>query len=215
MLQYDDLLNVPVQENNEALVAVQDFSPDIMCQYEKFDMEPYVDDRMLLRAGVAKLLELASQTLKQQDSTARLKLVYAYRHPVVQERYFLKRVEELGIQFPNLAKKEIKHRAHLLSASPDVAGHPTGGAVDITIMKGKQGIDMGTRIADFSDPEKIQTYYPHLTALQHTNRLWLRSIMMSQGFAPFDGEWWHFSYGDKEWAAYYSKKAAIYGPILL
>lgn len=74
---------------------------------------------------------------------------------------------------------------------------------------------MGTRIADFFDPEKIQTYYSHLTALQHTNRLWLRNLVMSQGFAPFDGEWWHFSYGDKEWAAYYSRQAAIYGPILL
>lgn len=126
MLQYDDLLDVPVQENGEELVVVQDFFPDIICQYEKFDMEPYVGDRMLLRVGTAKLLQLASQTLKQEDPTARLKLVYAYRHPIVQERYFLKRVEELGIQFPNLAEKDIKRRAHLLIASPDVAGHPAG-----------------------------------------------------------------------------------------
>lgn len=215
MIQYDDLLNVPVQENGEKLVIVQDFSPDIICQYEKFDMEAYIGDRMLLRASVVNLLQMVSQTLKQQDSTACLKLVYAYRHPIFQERYFLKRVEELEIQFPNLAEKEIKRRAHLLSASPDVAGHPAGGAVDIIILQGNQETDMGTRIADFSNPEKIQTYHPHLTVLQNTNRLWLRNIMMSQGFAPFDGEWWHFSYGDREWAAYYNKSAAIYGPILL
>ncbi|MDR3125675.1 MAG: hypothetical protein LBU20_01195 [Candidatus Nomurabacteria bacterium] len=36
--------------------------------------------------------------------------------------------------------------------------------------------------------------------------MWRFSIlkpMMSQGFAPYDGEWWHFSYGDREWAAWY------------
>ena len=31
--------------------------------------------------------------------------------------------------------------------------------------------------------------------------------MVSEGFAPFYGEWWHFSYGDREWAAFYEKEA--------
>ncbi len=215
MLQYDNLLNILVQENGESLVAVQDSIPDIVCQYEKFDMEPYAGNRMLVRMDVMERLQLVSRLLQKRDSAARLKLVYAYRHPVVQERYFLKREEELKIHFPNLLHEDIKRRAHLLSASPDVAGHPTGGAVDITILRGEQEIDMGTRIADFSDTEKIQTYYPNLTDLQKSNREWLRQIMMAQGFAPFDGEWWHFSYGDREWAAYYSKQIAIYGTIVL
>jgi D-alanyl-D-alanine dipeptidase len=37
--------------------------------------------------------------------------------------------------------------------------------------------------------------------------------MLGVGFAPFDGEWWHFSYGDKEWAAYYNKPNAVYEQI--
>jgi D-alanyl-D-alanine dipeptidase len=37
--------------------------------------------------------------------------------------------------------------------------------------------------------------------------------MTSVGFAPFDGEWWHFSYGDREWAYFYKKKNALYGQI--
>ncbi len=41
----------------------------------------------------------------------------------------------------------------------------------------------------------------------------LRNVMVSVGFAPFDGEWWHFCYGDKEWAVYYNKPAACYAPI--
>ncbi|QQR69366.1 MAG: hypothetical protein IPI58_01405 [Alphaproteobacteria bacterium] len=37
--------------------------------------------------------------------------------------------------------------------------------------------------------------------------------MTSVGFAPFDGEWWHFSYGDREWAKYYGRSHAIYSQI--
>jgi len=34
--------------------------------------------------------------------------------------------------------------------------------------------------------------------------------MVEAGFAPFTGEWWHFSYGDREWAAIWGRDAAIY-----
>lgn len=34
--------------------------------------------------------------------------------------------------------------------------------------------------------------------------------MMLYGFAPYDGEWWHFSFGDKEWAFYYKKEATLF-----
>ena len=32
-------------------------------------------------------------------------------------------------------------------------------------------------------------------------------------FVNFPGEWWHFCYGDKMWAAYKNKKECKYGYI--
>ena len=37
--------------------------------------------------------------------------------------------------------------------------------------------------------------------------------MVAEGFAPFDGEWWHFSYGDREWAAFYGLSQTLYAHI--
>ncbi len=34
--------------------------------------------------------------------------------------------------------------------------------------------------------------------------------MTAAEFAPFWGEWWHYSFGDCEWATYYEKPNAIY-----
>ena len=49
-----------------------------------------------------------------------------------------------------------------------------------------------------------------LKTFEYNNRMLLRKVMMQAGFAPYDGEWWHFSYGDKEWAYYYKKKRYLY-----
>jgi D-alanyl-D-alanine dipeptidase len=34
--------------------------------------------------------------------------------------------------------------------------------------------------------------YPGMTAQARTNRLFLRELMRSAGFKPYDREWWHF-----------------------
>jgi D-alanyl-D-alanine dipeptidase len=94
-----------------------------------------------------------------------------------------------------------------------VSGHPTGGAVDIILVdKQKSDLDFGSSLYDLSSP--LCHYFAlGITKVAKQNRQLLRTIMMSVGFAPFDGEWWHFSYGDKEWAYYYKKPYAIYDQV--
>lgn len=216
ILQYTDLITVPVYDNGEPLLEVGDLLPDVLCEYQKQDMIPYVGNRFFLREGVIERLRSTIIALKKEFSGYRFKLVYAYRHPEIQVRYFEARKDQLRLSDPRLTSEELRERAHLLSASPDVAGHPTGGAIDITLVDeaGKE-IDMGTSIADFSQGEKILTFCPSVAYEEQENRLFLRRLLMAAGFAPFDGEWWHFSYGDREWAKYYEKKAAIYDQVKL
>jgi len=73
-------------------------------------------------------------------------------------------------------------------------------------------VDMGNAISDYSDPDIIKTF-AEVTSEQASYRKILHDAMIAQGFAPFYGEWWHFSYGDREWATFYGTKKAIYGPI--
>jgi polar amino acid transport system ATP-binding protein len=83
--------------------------------------------------------------------------------------------------------------AHKKVAEPSVAGHPTGGAVDVRI-KGMPDLSFENCEYNQEDPNERR----------------LNEAMVDAGFAPFWGEWWHFSYGDREWAAYYGKESAIY-----
>lgn len=98
--------------------------------------------------------------------------------------------------------------------SSDTGGHQTGGAVDCTLCSADgTPLDMGTEYLGFND--KTRTAYRHLTDAQRRNRQILCRAMQSAGFVNFPNEWWHFSYGDKMWAAYSHNSVAIYGSVTM
>ena len=83
--------------------------------------------------------------------------------------------------------------------------HTTGAAVDISLL------DNDGKEINLSDP--FLKYYdePHLISTKITKeaqekRLLLHKLMTEENFAPNKNEYWHFSYGDNDWAEYYKKK---------
>ena len=173
-------------------------------------MQKYLGENIIVRETVAKKLLEISKKLKAVNSDFRLRVVYGYRHPDVQLKYF--KNKKLEIQKNNLTdtEDELNEKTHIFVADPRVGGHQSGGAVDITITTPKGDLDMGTKIADYSNEEKIQTFSLQVTEEQENNRKLLHGLMVSEEFAPFYGEWWHFSYGDLEWAAFYKKEKSLY-----
>jgi len=82
----------------------------------------------------------------------------------------------------------------------------------VTVTLDGKPVDMGCDYPDFESPN-LHTFAGGLSETQKSNRMLLREAMMNAGFAPFNGEWWHFSYGDREWAAFYGKPNAIYSQV--
>ncbi len=81
-------------------------------------------------------------------------------------------------------------------------------------------VDMGTGFDDFGK-EAQTNYYETIPQDQispddlkrRNNRRLLYKIMNSVGFLNYPGEWWHFSYGDQEWAANKKQNAALFGEV--
>lgn len=212
MLSYDDLAVIAQGISNEPLVSVRKYSPSIVAMYNKPDMRVYTGDTILVRESVAKKLAAVNKSLTMTNGLV-LKVVYGYRHPDVQKQYFYNRKVELHKENPDISEAELVRLTHNFVAVPSVAGHPTGGAIDVTLVdKSGEELDLGNVIADYTNPDIIKTF-ASVTKKQAANRTMLHDAMVSQGFAPFYGEWWHFSYGDREWAAFYNKKKALYGAI--
>lgn len=204
MLGYSDLVGVPVRPVQEKLVPIESME-NLVTKPINSEMQPYTGMKIYVRTSVASRLHQAARALAVKDARLKLQVVYGYRALSIQRRLFLKYKNRLEKQY---AGDDLIEATHRLIAVPEIAGHPTGGAVDIQIIRDDMPIDMGTNIWEFV--KNSFAFSPFINRAAQANRKLLRNVMMEAGFAPFDGEWWHFSYGDKEWATYYKKSSAMY-----
>lgn len=212
ILTYDEMASAEQGASQEPLVDVRKYDPSIVSEHEQSDMQVYTGESILVRDTVARKLAAANEQL-QTEYNLRLRVVYGFRHPKVQEKYFRERKAALRRENPEMSEYNLIRLVHDFVAVPDVAGHPMGAAVDLTLVDDSNNpVDMGNAISDYSDPDIIKTF-AEVTSEQASYRKILHDAMIAQGFAPFYGEWWHFSYGDREWATFYGTKKAIYGPI--
>lgn len=214
-VKYVDLLTINKIDSkmaNEEFIFLPEKNSDVIGKYsDKCNMLDY-DKRVPVRKSVYEKLKCVAQKLKKIDENYVLHVVYGYRAMEMQIKYF----NEIYEQAKNNFDKEIDlyEYIHEKIAVPKVAGHPTGGAVDIEIWdtKNNKSLDFGSDILDWNT-QKCYYENEELTETERKIRKLLRTVMMSEGFAPYDGEWWHFSYGDKEWAFYYKKEMALYNQV--
>lgn len=208
MVKYTDLMNIQTKECNEPLMKIIGIPSGYLPQMQ--DMKQFVGNNILVRKDVYNRLSDAQKLLQSTDKKLSLYVTYGYRTLQIQTMRFLKRLAVEGQKYypdPN----ELYEAVHRSVAVPSVSGHPTGGAVDLYIIDKKTGkqLDFGSPMYDYTTL-KYYVFSSEVTAIQKKNRMMLRNFMMKVGFAPFDGEWWHFSYGDREWAFYYKKPFALY-----
>jgi zinc D-Ala-D-Ala dipeptidase len=210
-LTYRELQAVPVHENSDPMVGLKGrFSGRVMILDER--MREFTGDDIYVRKPVAQRLDMATQILKGIWHDAELEVVYGYRHLDIQTAFFEVQKERAAKAFPGASDIELAEAAHRFTAVPEVAGHPTGGAVDLRVRRGDGSLaPMGTEYAQFDNDTYV--FSPFIARECWHNRQILRYCLLQVGFAPFDGEWWHFSFGDREWAKYFFKPAALYSQI--
>lgn len=161
------------------------------------------------RLSVVKKIKQVAELLKPKGFA--LLIFELYRNMDKQHQMRNVQKDVLQQQFPNYTEQQI---VSLLNRriSFENGGHQTGGAVDLTICTTKgEPLDMGTSYLEFN--AATPTHNSQLTIEQKKNRALLLSVMKKVGFVNYPLEWWHFSYGDKMWAAYSNSSMAIYGNI--
>lgn len=90
--------------------------------------------------------------------------------------------------------------------------HQTGGAVDLTLSWNEMPLSLGTAFDDFTPRAHLRALEDEPGLARDLRRL-LHHAMVAEGFAPFDQEWWHYSWGDQAWAAATDVRRAIYGAV--
>jgi D-alanyl-D-alanine dipeptidase len=211
---YLDLLKTQVKECNEELVKADYFDSSIILKESEINLFPCDNsqENWLVRKEVAQKLAYVNKKLMNLFGHLCVYISSGLRNSGVQDKVFYKYRDALAQKrqtFTNLYDFIEEINQHI--AVPTVAGHLTGGAVDITIYDTSREatLDMGSLMYELLS-DKISWKAKSLTYEQQKNRMLLYHLMVSEEFAPTMSKWWQFSYGDRQWAVYYNKPHAIY-----
>ena len=185
-------------------VLLADFVPQIVQEIRYHSTYNFIGERIdgyeepvaLLTKEAARALKAVSSELIVQGY--RLKVFDAYRPACAVRQFVLWGIEDQDIRvkhyfYPTLEKQVLFAEGYIAKKS----SHSRGSAVDLTLLDMKTGkeLDMGSPFDLFS--EASHPDYRGITEEQYDNRMLLRRVMIRNGFAPIDCEWWHFALQDE------------------
>lgn len=221
---WDEVRKIPIKENNEKLIPLNLYPERIIVQPQYFlqGIKGALPECYVRESVYEKLLEAANLL----PSGYKLVIFDTWRPIQVQQSLFDILKEKLIRQYPSESEEEIIKRTLTFVALPSKdptrpSPHNTGGAVDLTIADDKgRLLEMGTEYDDATEKAKT-TYFEKLLEegkelskeekKSLENRRLLFNIMTSVGFTNYLDEWWHYDYGNQNWAWVSNRKYALYG----
>ena len=181
-------------------VLLADFVPQIVQEIRYYSTFNFIGERIDgYEEPVALLTKEAARALKSIVGELlvqgyRLKVFDAYRPACAVKQFVLWGIEDQDIRmkpyfYPTLEKQALFAEGYIAKQS----SHSRGSAVDVTLLDMKTGkeLDMGSPFDLFS--EASHPDYRGITEEQYDNRMLLQRVMIRNGFAPIDCEWWHFA----------------------
>ena len=196
--------------DSSGFVLLSDYVPGIIQEIRYFSTYNFIGDRIdgyeepcaVLTKKAARALKDVSNEMNVQGY--RLKIFDAYRPAKAVRHFVLWGIEDLDLRmkpffYPELEKQELFRRGYIASQS----SHSRGSAVDLTLFDMRTGkeLDMGSPFDLFS--EVSHPDYTGITQEQYENRMLLQRVMVRNGFAPIDCEWWHFCLADEPYPETY------------
>lgn len=211
LLDDERISNIAVGENQEELASLKGIHKDILVDESRSQIMNQSDFFCHARRSVAEMLKEAAGYL---PPGYQILIKEAYRPLSQQKKSFETAYQDYKKMYPARSDEEIYKMTCQFVAPVKVAGHPTGGAIDLTLLKDGEEQDMGTvyNAVPLEPENRTYLYSDYISEEARRNRKILIDIMEKAGFANYPTEWWHWSYGDCYWA-FLNQCDAIFTPI--
>lgn len=206
------LIKIPIKDNGEKLVNIKNICPEIVIA-----LNPESRKRQRLPKAICYVRESVARRLRKAQRALPngyyLSIRDGHRSLRIQKKIYNEYYSTLKKQHPNWANEKLKRMTDTFVAPVEIVPpHSTGGVVDLTVTEsGGNELDMGTAVDTFT--KKSYTYTRGLSSRARENRALLIHAMEKGGFVNYPPEWWHWSFGDRYWAAALKKKYAIYSAL--
>ena len=185
-------------------VLLADYVPSVIQEIRYYSTYNFIGERIdgyeqpcaVITKEAARALKTVSNELNVRGY--RMKVYDCYRPACAVKHFVMWGLEDTDIRmkeyfYPDLVKQELFSKGYVASRS----SHSRGSTIDLTLLDMKTGkdLDMGSPFDMFS--EVSHPDYKGITEEQYSNRMILRNVMLRNGFAPIDCEWWHFTLKDE------------------
>lgn len=211
-LNWVDIARIPVIESGDEL---QILTPQqrLRCRSVYFEQQLNgATDKIYLRSSLIKRLHEVLTYLPQQYG---LEVLDGWRSISTQMALREQFRSVIIGRHPEYQESEIQVALDQFVANPYrqdmVPPHLTGGSVDVTLFDVETGktLDMGT---EFDSP----SHFSYSAALEQSDtqaKYWRRMLiycMAAAGLTNLPTEWWHFDYGNQNWAFFSQSPYAIF-----
>lgn len=187
------------QKLPKGFVYLQEYVPKLVVDIRYYGsnnfvakpVDGYKKEVVIISKPAAIALKKAQKEFDKRN--LRIKVFDTYR-PQKAVDHFVRWAKDLNdtankrIYYPEVDKKDLFKLQYIASKS----GHTRGSTIDLTLVNDENfELDMGTSW-DYFGPKS----WPSDTTVSATaqkNRAYLREVMISSGFVPYNEEWWHFT----------------------
>lgn len=195
-----------IRECDEPLVDLKKICPQLVIDINPHRMKK--EKTAYLRETVAKMLRDAYRLLPPDMTFI---IGDAWRPQYVQKQIWADFIKRFSRKHPNWADDRVKKEVSKYVAAARgkyASGHMTGGAVDLRLFLHGRKVPM--KSSELSYQENSQSHQPKLPAYIQRNRQLLFDVLTQAGLSNYPKEYWHWSYGDIQWAIRNKKPVAIY-----
>ena len=216
-LNWPEIAAIALHENHESLVALSEGTKlKLFPAYAHAGIAGALSETVLRQTAAARLLQAAAQLPEHTGM-----IVYDGWRPM-QVQQALRASIRLRIrqQYPEADDDQIQTILDKFVANPDRNGmcppHLTGGSVDVALFDTRTGeqLDMGSSFDETSPlswTAALETETDTRFDTARLNRRMLVAVMCGAGFTNIPTEWWHFDYGNANWAYFSHAPHAFYG----
>ncbi len=197
---------ITILEDNTPMVSLKDTGFDLM--FEPSIQKGYA---YLVRESMVNKIKKISEVLSQQDKT--LIIRSAWRSFEHQRRIWNNKVDFMKRIHPDMDLNEIENKVSCFVAPETKSLHATGGAIDALIYDQNNDcvMDFGTNDGLNIDlSEKCYPYHPDISNEAKKNRKLLIDLFLKEDFVMDIQEYWHFDYGNVNWAIGKKERHAKY-----
>jgi D-alanyl-D-alanine dipeptidase len=201
---------IKILDNGEKLVDIKKYCSGVKINLD--DRRMKVEKTAYVREGVAKMLAKAQKFLPRGWNFV-IRDAWRSRYVQVYTYYFF--IKMFKREHPTWTEKRVIEEVEKYVADWEgtrASGHMTGGAIDLRLVD-KRGRRVPMRAKNLTYQENAQPLCDKLPAYLKRNREILFDAMKRAGFTACHNEFWHWSYGDHQWARIEKKRGAIYAVI--